>query len=54
MKKIVFLLLAMFTAFYSMNWGEGGNYNGMYLDNAFYPGADYSNSRTDMYLNPLN
>ncbi len=42
------------TTYYSMNWGEGGNYNGMYLDNAFYPGADYSNSRTDMYLNPLN
>lgn len=42
------------TAYYSMNWGNGGANNGMYLDNAFYPGANYSSSRTDMVLDPLN
>lgn len=40
--------------YFSMNWGRGGLDNGMFLDNTFYPGADYSSSRQDMFLEPLN
>lgn len=41
-------------AHFSMNWGNGGLYDGMYLDNTYYPESDYSSSRKDMFLDPIN
>lgn len=42
------------TVYCSMNWGQGNGHNGIYLENTYYSGNNFSGNRIDMVMDPIN